>query len=385
VESNRHLVERGVEVHVFAPSYEGLSDHVVHGVPVHRFRYFPRRFEHLTHMQGAPNRLRNPLYLFVAVFYVLAGLIGAIRLCRRERFDVLHVHWPFPHGIWGYVAGRLTRTPVVLTFHGAEILLCRRFPFVRPFLAHATRHAQAILTNSTYTQRKVSEITSKASQVLPFGCTVDARPPSARPEKGVKQILFAGRLIERKGLDQLLAALPLLEGRTNFHLHVVGDGDMSRAWRRRVHEMGLDERVSFHGFVSNEELERRYREADVFVLPAIVDERGDTEGLGVVLVEALSSGTPVVASDVGGIPDVVRDMETGLLVPQKDPAALAAAILRLLEDPALARRLTEAGLQHARSYFDWDRITRSLLEVYERVTTSHAGESLECSTRGGGG
>lgn len=128
VESVRRQRASGAEVQVFAPSYEGLGSHVVDGVPVHRFRYFPKRWEHLTHKQGAPNRLRNPLYLVVAAFYILAGLVQAIAFCRKQRFDLIHVHWPFPHGIWGLAAGWITRTPVVFTFHGAELLLQKNIP-----------------------------------------------------------------------------------------------------------------------------------------------------------------------------------------------------------------------------------------------------------------
>jgi len=128
--------------------------------------------------------------------------------------------------------------------------------------------------------------------------------------------------------------------------------------------MKLELLVSFHGVVSNEQLEQLYRDADVFVLPSIVDARGDTEGLGIVLVEALAFRTPVVACDVGGIADVIRHGETGLLVAEKDADALAAAVLQLLDNPELAQRLVNAGMAHAQSYFDWERIIDSLSQVY---------------------
>src|ERR1700682_4225710 len=107
-ENVRSFVKGGAHVHVFAPSYEGLGSQVLDGVPVYRFRYFFKPWEDLTHKQGAPNRIRNPLYLVVAFFYILFGLIQAIRFCRKNDFDVLNVHWPFPHGIWGYSASRLS-------------------------------------------------------------------------------------------------------------------------------------------------------------------------------------------------------------------------------------------------------------------------------------
>jgi glycosyltransferase involved in cell wall biosynthesis len=367
VEKVRHLRAAGVDVTVFAPSYEGLGDQVLDGVPVHRFRYFFKRFENLTHKQGAPNRLRNPLYLLLAPFYIVAGLFALVALCRRERFDVLHVHWPFPHGIWGYAAGRLSGTPMVLTFHGAELLLARKFPFVRPFLRHALRHADAVICNSNYTRTQVALLSDKPVQVVPFGCTVQARPKQARAERDVRELLFVGRLVARKGLDVLLRAMPLIQAERPVHLHVVGEGDCGARWRALAAELGIGASVTFHGAVSKPALEERYASADVFVLPAIVDERGDTEGLGVVLVEALSFGLPTVASDVGGIPDVIVHQRTGLLVPERNALMLAAAVLRLLHDKALGKRLADEGLRHAEQFFDWQRITQAHLAIYRAL------------------
>jgi glycosyltransferase involved in cell wall biosynthesis len=105
------------------------------------------------------------------------------------------------------------------------------------------------------------------------------------------------------------------------------------------------------------------------VLPAIHDDRGDTEGLGVVLVEALMHQRPVVASSVGGIVDVIKDGETGLLVPEKNPQAIADAILRLINDPSLSRRLGRQGFEFAQKYFDWDEITTHLENVFYSVVS----------------
>ena len=363
VESTRYLTQRGHEIQVLAPSYEGLPSHSIDGVPVHRFRYFPARWEHLTHGQGAPNRIRNPVYMLVAAFYILAGLVAAIRLCRREHFDVIHVHWPFPHAIWGYAASRLSGAPMVLTFHGAELLLARKFFFVTPVLRAAIARAKGVICNSRFTAGEVRRISGYEAEIIPFGVTVAAKPAAKRRDKTVKDILFVGRLIRRKGVDVLLQAMMIVTGRLPCQLHVVGDGDMRQPWMALAKEAGC-ENVIFHGLVSNERLQALYADADAFVLPAIVDDRGDTEGLGVVLVEALSFATPVVASNVGGIPDVIIDGETGLLVPEKDAQALADAIVRILTNEALARRLARAGLRHAQTYFDWARITDRFEDVY---------------------
>ena len=370
VESTRQLIARGHEVKVFAPSYEGCPSHLVHGVAVHRFRYFPRRWENLTHGEGAPNRIRNPLYLFVAAFYILFGLIGLLRFCRAERFDVLHVHWPFPHGIWGLASARLFGVPLVLTFHGAELLLTRRFPFVAPVLRLICRGADGIVCNSNFTAGQVGRYTRKPVSVIPFGATVASRPVTREPDKAVKDILYVGRLIERKGVADLIDAMPRILQRMPVRLHIVGDGPLGEPWRARAAAARLSAVVTFHGVVPNETLEALYAASDLFVLPAIVDDRGDTEGQGVVLVEAMSFAMPVVACEVGGIPDVVLSGVTGLLVPQRSPDALAEAVVAILSDPALAARFGAAGLAHARDHFSWDRTTGLLEAVYRNAVGS---------------
>lgn len=368
VEATRHLVSRGYDVQVFAPAYYGCPSHFVDGVHVHRFRYFPAKWENLTHGAGAPTRIRNPLYLLVAGFYLTSGLISLLRLCRRERFDVLHVHWPFPHGVWGCIVRSVYRVPVVLTFHGAELLLCRRFPFVRFFIRRATACAQAIICNSSFTAAQVGALTAKPVSVVPFGATVEARLVPRDPGKPVKDILFVGRLIERKGVPFLIEALPEVLSRFPARLHIVGEGPMMPVLKDLARRHDVRDSVRFHGVISNDKLEYLYAHADVFVLPSIVDERGDTEGLGVVLIEAMSFGVPVVACEVGGIPDVVISGLTGLLVPQRSAKALAEAIIGILADPQGASRLARGGLEHARQHFNWERITGLCERAYDRAT-----------------
>src|SRR5207253_366466 len=154
----------------------------------------------------------------------------------------------------------------------------------------------------------------------------------------------------------LLRAMPAILARCPVRLVITGDGHYRHEWEDLAGELGLNGAVTFAGFVSNEELGALFRSCSIYVHPAIYDSRGDTEGLGVVLVEALSNRKPVVASNVGGIVDVIKDGETGLLVPEKDPEAITQSVLRLLENPKYAEQLGEQGCAYAMDYFNWDRI-----------------------------
>src|SRR5260370_29927108 len=179
------------------------------------------------------------------------------------------------------------------------------------------------------------------------------------------------------GVNFLRSAMQAILAKRQVRLVITGDGHYRREWEDLAAELGLNGTVTFAGFVANEELSSLFRSCSVYVHPAIYDSRGDTEGLGVVLVEALSNRKPVVASNVGGIVDVIKDGETGLLVPEQDPEAIAKAVLRLLENPEYAEQLGEQGCAYAIDYFNWDRIIDRYEDIYRRCGLSDREQALE--------
>ena len=254
-------------------------------------------------------------------------------------------------------------------FSRAEVLLCRKFFFVQYFLRHALRHADAVICTLSFTAEKVAALGIHVPiQVIPFGTTVKVESVTKAVDKPVKDVLFAGRLIERKGVEYLLHAIPIVQQTFRVHLHIVGVGDLRPRLKELASQLRIAEDVTFHGFVSNDELERLYREADVFVPPAIVDDSGDTEGLGVVLIEAIRHRTPVVASRVGGIVDIVKHEETGLLVDARRPDQLAVAIVRLLTDEDLRIRKWSSKVRTREVTSTGTTITDQLTGVYSRIT-----------------
>jgi phosphatidyl-myo-inositol dimannoside synthase len=380
-ETIKRLRVTGMDVEVLAPSYRGLQSGVMDGVPVHRFRYAPRRFEDLSHDQTVPDRLRErPAYLLLVPFYVAAGMLAAFRLARRHRYDVVHVHWPLPHALFGLAARWAAGSALVCSFHGVELTWTRRrWPVLLPLLRRLIRTSDAVTANSSYTAGMIREVLDRPVDIIPFGSALE--PPveaagagaSAAAGAGASgsqafRLLFVGRLVERKGVTYLLDALVRLPAPQPVTLEVVGDGSERAALEARAEQLGLAERVAFHGFVPDAELARLYAACDALVLPAVVDAKGDTEGLGVVLIETLAHGKPVIASDVGGIPDVVKDHATGLLVPPGDADALGGAILELAGHPALARELGSRGRELVHAGYSWPVVIAKLTDLYRRVT-----------------
>jgi glycosyltransferase involved in cell wall biosynthesis len=361
-ESVNRIARRGHSVTVIAPAFRGSHDHTIDGVGVKRFRYGPAALEVLTHGEGAPAKLtRNPLLKLLVLNYVVSGVWSTWRLCVRERIEVLHAHWPFPHGLMVLLPKWFNGVRIVSTCHSAEIAMARKNKLSTAVLAGCLRAADVNTANSCHTARMVREISGQHAHVVPYGATVKIEPASAGAEPF---LLFSGRLIPRKGVCYLLEAMSRILERHPIKLVITGDGPLREALIAQAKKLGLSRWVEFAGFVTNERLGELFRTCTVYVHPAIRDDRGDTEGLGVVLIEALFNRKPVIASDVGGIVDVIKHGETGLLVPEKDPQALASAVVRLLNDPAEAVRLGIGGYDHAFRFFDWERITDDLERLY---------------------
>ncbi|MCB0112565.1 MAG: glycosyltransferase, partial [Caldilineaceae bacterium] len=271
-----------VQIEILAPSYAGLRDQVIHDMPVHRFRYAPARWETLTHEDGAPAKIRrNPLYLLLLPVYVLAGLLASWQVARRTHFDVLHVHWPVPQGLFGLVARAATRgrrPRLVATYYGADLVLAQRFGAVTPFLRWFTRRCDDVAAISSYTRRELVRLTGAQPRTIPYGIALPPAHETWPTQPG--KILTVGRLIPRKGIRFLVEAMDHLRSHPTAHLTIIGGGPEREALEALITQLRLDDRVTFAGRVSDEELEEHYRTCDVFVLPAIVDSTGDTEMLG---------------------------------------------------------------------------------------------------------
>lgn len=365
------LREKGVDVEVLAPTYAGLRSHEVHGIPVHRYRYFTKNREVVTHEAGAMNKMAGRRDLAVPAFALVgAGMAAAAGLSRKTHYDVIHSHWPLPMGLPAQAGAWASKKKprLVASFHGAEVALAKRKGHYRPVLRWLTHNLDAAISNSRSTARAVRELTGVSPRVIPWGpprgaVNLSRKPEGDAPADGLPIVLAVGRVIERKGFPVLVRAAERLRGRAR--VVIVGGGEDENSLAREVEKRKVGDIVELAGRLSNEELSDMYARCAVFCLPAVVDSRGETEGLGVVLVEAMSHGKPVVASGLGGIPDAVEDGETGLLIPHGDPDVLADTLLRVVGDESFARRLGEAGRERAKRLFSWDSIAEKHLEIYE--------------------
>jgi glycosyltransferase involved in cell wall biosynthesis len=305
-----------------------------------------------------------------------ARLAGARRLARdlrREQVDVLHTHTAIAANILSRLAGRLAGVPVVSHLHIENYLPLDRLraSALRAADNATARLAARIVAVSERTKRALIEqgYPARLIDVVPNGIHLvshDGNLPgrTTRSALGVPDgspvIGEIARLCDVKGQRELLRALAGLPG---VHAVLAGKdleagGAYRRGLEREAAELGVADRVVFAGYRPAAEI---LPALDVFVLPSWI------EGMPIVALEAMAYGKPVVATPVGGTAELVVDEETGLLVPPRDPPALAAAIRRLLDDPPLARRLGEAGRARVAEHFSAEAMTRRVLAIYDEV------------------
>jgi glycosyltransferase involved in cell wall biosynthesis len=288
---------------------------------------------------------------------------GMARAIRRARADVVHFHHPNPTGVLSYLAsGR--RGPLVVTYH-SDIIRQRVLGAVfSPVLHRFLRGAHAILASSPDYARSSPVLRAHADRVriVPFGIRanefedVDANEAARlRARHGPRVVLAVGRLVYYKGFDYLIRAMSAVDGT----LVILGDGPLRGALQALAKEAGVADRVAFEGSVPD--LAPYYHAADVFALPAVAR----SEAFGLVQLEAMAAGLPVVNTRIdSGVPFVSRDGESGITVPPADARALAGALGRLLDAPALRRRLGAAARERVRRDFGLDRMVADTLALY---------------------
>jgi glycosyltransferase involved in cell wall biosynthesis len=287
-------------------------------------------------------------------------------LLRRDPVRHLHAHFATGPALVAMLAHELSGIPYSFTAHARDI-----FVDTPPELLRAEMEgAQAVVTVSEYNRRYLlSRSPHLNGKVRCVECGLDLsefpfRWPRAS-DAGPPIILAVARLVEKKGLGDLIQAAEILRRQGHaFRVEIIGDGALRPTLDRRVAECGLGDTVALRGAQPHEVVRAAYDRAAVFVLPCVVAEDGDRDGLPNVLLEAMASGLPVVSTSVVGIPDVIEGERDGLIIPPSDPPALARALERLLIDPDLRDRLARAARGKIEERFSIDRSAERLLGLF---------------------
>jgi glycosyltransferase involved in cell wall biosynthesis len=371
----RSLNARGHEIDLVLPYHPEFQRADTDGVRFLPYRYSP--------IPGyAPWGFGNS---FEARANIRAGVIALLPVIaaslhrrvrnslRSRRYDLVHANWVVPNG---WIAASVTRKaglPLVITSHGTDVAMSEKNRVLGSLARRAFRAADGVTATSADLRDRAVKLGAREDRTVTIhiGVDTDAFAPSSQDDTlrktadvpdGDLLVLAVGRLAEVKGFQHLVSATALLENVTTV---IAGDGEFREPLLRLVDESGA--RVKMIGGITHADVPSAMNSADVVVVPSVVDRAGRVDATTSTLPEALACGRPVIASAVGGIPELVDPGRTGLLVAPGDARALADAIERLRSDDGLRASLSSEARSYAMERLGWPRFAEQLEAVYLRA------------------
>ena len=357
------LTRLGMEISVVAPGHSQAArhddwDHIT----VHRFGYaFPSRLQVLAYDGGIPHKLRTS---HLARFEIPPFLLSMYSLvCRVARAcDLIHAHW-IPTGAVAGMAARRLGIPMVLTVHGSDSAFLRHGRLRAEVSRFSVRSASHVIPVS---ETLKAELLAFSGAGLPLTKIHSGVDPSVflpgSGETGGRSILWVGRMTREKGVEYLIRAMKDISiAHPSASLLLVGDGPLRGSLETLARDIGVSEFVSFMGWKDHSEMVSIYAASDIVALPSL------SEGLPMVLLEAMASGKPVVATRVGGIPELIDQGGNGYLVAPGSESEIADRVMELLARPELAAQMGTASRALVESSHSWVAVAMRVSSVYASV------------------
>ena len=384
----------GHEVHVLVPFDPELRDDPQTPLHIHSFRYiWPDRW----HLLGYSRTLRRDVAMrfsawFQSPLYFLFAERALRRLVRREGIELVHAHWLLPNGFVASRVARSTGVPFAVTLHGSDIFMAERNPLFQAMARRTLTDARHVTSCSGDLRDRLlalghpEEAAEDADKVLLVANGTDLAGEGDGEaagkgelleklgiEAGQRLIVGVGRMVDKKGFRYLLEAAPeLLSAHPDARIVLGGDGDLLDELQAQAASLGIGDKVDFPGRLEHPEVLELIDAAEVFVMPSVRDERGNIDGLPIVVLEAMAAGKPLVATSVAGMPLAVDDGISGVLVPEKDPESLRTAVAELLDDRQKARTMGDAARDKVVSQLNWAAVAGRHDELYRRPPGSVA-------------
>ena len=384
----KSVAARGHDVHIVAP-WHPLVRRAPHedGVTFHFYKYAPSPslnvFGYAAAMR-ADVSLRGAAYV-AAPLALAAGWRTARAVARRHGATVMHGHWVIPGG--PVAAAAAPHLPLVISLHGSDVYVAETVKLARLVARRVSARAGAVTACSADLGRRAEALGAERArvEVVPYGVDADRFRPDPlvrarrRASLGVGSqvpiVFSAGRLVRKKGFKYLIEAAAALPASAGVLTVIAGAGDLEAELRTQAAASPLgDNRLRFVGNLTQDDVAEWLATADVIVVPSVRDDSGNVDGLPNIVLEALASGTPLVSTPAGGIGSVIDHDRTGVLVPERDAAALANAIAVLAADPAKRIALGNAGRAAVMARYGWEFAAGRFEAAYDRalaITSAH--------------
>jgi glycosyltransferase involved in cell wall biosynthesis len=365
----KEIANAGNNVDMLLPFHPKFNRRNEKGVDFHLFKYASSEkfmiWGYASSMKADVQLKWKAILLAPRVYF--SALNAGKKLMDQKKYNLIHAHWLLPNGYIAMNLARRYKIPFAVSLHGSDMTVAER-PLFRKIARKVLKEAAWITACSEDLRARAISLGCDPGKIetIPYG--VDPllfQPDASRMSKlrrmmksnikgGDKIVLAVGRLVEKKGFIHLIDAMSkLLQKRRDALLVIVGDGDLKDSLQKRAYELGIMKSVQLAGNIERNELIVYFSGCDILVVPSVYDKKGNVDGLPNVLMEGLSSGRAVIASDIAGIPNVITDGINGLLVEPGNPSAIAEAIEKLIDDGPLRRRLGAEARRHCLNRYTW--------------------------------
>jgi glycosyltransferase involved in cell wall biosynthesis len=377
---SEHLVRQGHDVETVAPYDSDVRPMEMNGVRVHRFRYiWPPKLHIIGHARSLISDVRLRLSVIILLpFFLIAAFATLMRVTKRQKSQVIYVHWVLPNGLVATWVAAIRKIPFIISVHGSDIYIAQRNWLFRTIARSIFERASAVTACSPELRRAAIALHAPENTLLlawgadPVLFHPTLNPLEYRRSFGLNQsalvIAALGRMVYKKGFSTLIMALPDIISRyPRVRLVFGGDGPLREELSYEAERLGVSNHVSFIGRIPWNQVPEFLATADIFVLPSVKDKYGNVDGLPTVLLESMSCGTPVIASDIGGVRLVVEHDRNGLLVPPDDVSSLVKAIALLAGDPEKRHAIGQAARHAIEQQFNWSNVTLQLVDVFKQT------------------
>jgi len=357
-------------LYVIAPHHKGAvtKETINSNVKVRRYRYFlPEAYQTIAYDGGAHTKIKlSPIYAIKFILFLASQLLHSLYFVIFKKVRLINAHWLIPQGFIAIIVKLMTfnKVRVVITVHGSDVL---KFDgkHINKIKRLVLKYADEVVVNSSVTLEKCQELYSREYPLIPMGININEYQTTVPSTEIFKKydlnsftILFVGRFSEEKGIIYLCEALKKLKANsTEFKAILIGDGPKKEEIVKFIDNSGLTDSVHITGWVKHDDLPKYYKVADVLVGPSLL------EALGIVFLEALASGVPIIATKVGGIRDVLVDGFNGLSVKTGSSEAIFEKLDRLTKDSKLLNELKSNTTKSVSEEYSWDAIAIKYAQV----------------------
>ena len=353
---SHELARMGLDIYVLTSKFKGLkSEESIRGIRVFRVPVKRKRVD----FASTPEMFT----------FVLSAFPILLNLLKREKIDIIHTFFGLPCGALSFFVKKFFQIPYIIRMGGSDVpgfnpyRFKTSFKVLKPLLLKIWQNAAILVAVSDGLRRLALKADPNANIiVIPNGVDIEEFKPLLIPKSKENHILFVGRLDSyRKGVQFLLQSLKKLnEENLPCELTIIGDGPYRPRLEKMARNLNL-KNVEFLGYIPNKRLPIYYNQADVFVLPSYA------EGMSNVILEAMACGLPIIATNVGGNPELVENGKTGLLIPPENVDALYNSLTKLLLNKKIRKAMGKSGRKNVKDHFTWDKIAEEYLRLYESI------------------